>query len=369
MVSGIRSTKSCHMVIPHSLQMVGSKSLGGAERWCLRFCRALAERGAPVELAIRAGSALAAGDLPPLPVHRLPFATVWDPISRGAVSRLIRQRTPAVVQTYMGRATRLTRIAPHARPVHIARLGGYYGLHPFRHAHAFIGNTRGLCDWMVEQGLPAGRVFHIYNFVDAPRPSPPERIEALRAELRIPADASVLMTAGRLVPVKGQRYLIAALARLPAAIGGRTPYLVLLGDGVLGPALRAQAEREGVAERIRWCGWQSDPGPYFQLADLVVFPSLDAETLGNLILEAWAWARPLVTSRFRGAREIARHGEDAWCVPCADAPALARGIEEVLRDPALAAALVDGGRRRVHREFGVGPILNLYLELYERLAG
>lgn len=356
------------MAVPHSLQMVGSKSLGGAERWCLRFCRALAERGAPAELAIRAGSELAAGELPPLPVHPLPFASVWDPISRGAVSRLIRRLEPAVVQTYMGRATRLTRIAPRPRPVHIARLGGYYALHPYRHCHAWIGNTKGLCDWMVQQGLPAGRVFHIYNFVDAPRPVPCERIEALRAALLLPADAWVLMTAGRLVPVKGQAYLLEALARLPATIGGRTLYLVVLGDGVLGPDLRAQAEREGVAARIRWCGWQSEPGPYFQLADLVVFPSLEEETLGNVILEAWAWSRPLVTSAFRGAREIARHGEDAWCVPCADARALARGIEEVLRDPALAAAMVDGGRGRVRAQFGVGPIVDLYLALYGLLA-
>ncbi|MCG6861782.1 MAG: glycosyltransferase, partial [Chromatiaceae bacterium] len=155
---------------PTSLQMVGSKGLGGAERWFSRFGAALAERGAPAELAIRAGSELDRIDLPNLPLHRLPFRSVWDPISRGAVSRLIRRLDPDIVQTYMGRATRLTRLKPGARPIHIARLGGYYELQPYRGAHAWIGNTKGLCDWMVRQGLPANRVFHIYNFVDQPRP-------------------------------------------------------------------------------------------------------------------------------------------------------------------------------------------------------
>jgi glycosyltransferase involved in cell wall biosynthesis len=357
------------MSIPTSLQMVGSKALGGAERWFTRFSTALAERGAPAELAIRSGSEMESVVLPDLPLHRLPFLTVWDPISRGAVSRLIRGLKPDVVQTYMGRATRLTRLSPGSGPAHIARLGGYYALHPYRHAHAWIGNTKGLCDWMVQQGLPADRVFHIYNFVDPPRPVAPARIAELRDELGIPAEAWVLVTAGRFVPVKGHVHLLEALSLLPAEIAGRPLRLVLLGDGVLGPQLRDQAERAGVSRRVVWAGWQTDPGPYFQLADLVVFPSLDQETLGNVILEAWAWSRPLVTSRFRGAREIARHGEDSWCVACGDGPALARGIEEVLRDPELATGMVERGRERVQSEFGRGAIVDRYLELYGRLNG
>jgi len=357
------------MSIPPSLQMVGSKALGGAERWLIRFSAALAERGAPTELAIRAGSGLESVNLPPLPVHRLPFRTVWDPISRGAVSRLIRRLEPDIVQTYMGRATRLTRLRAGSGPVHIARLGGYYDLAPYRHAHAWIGNTKGLCDWMVRQGLPADRVFHIYNFVDTPRPVPTEQVEALRIELGVPADAWVLVTAGRFVPVKGHVHLLEALSRLPLQIEGRPLRLILLGDGVLGSRLQVQAEQAGLAKLVVWTGWQPDPGPYYQLADLVVFPSLDQETLGNVILDAWAWSRPLVTSRFRGAREIVRHGQDAWCVPCGDGPALAKGIEQVLRDPALAKAMVEGGRERVQSEFGRGPIIDRYLEIYRFLAG
>lgn len=348
--------------------MVGSRAMGGAERWFLRFNAALAERGAPAQIAIRNGSELDSVELPDLPLHRLPFLTVWDPISRGAVSRLLRQLKPQIVQTYMGRATRLTRISPGAGPVHIARLGGYYALHPYRHAHAWIGNTSGLCDWMVQQGLPADRVFHIYNFVDPTRPVPPGRIAKLRDELGIPAEARVLMTAGRFVPVKGHAHLLDALSRLPPEIGGRPLRLVLLGDGVLATQLREQARQAGVADRIVWAGWQTSPGAYFQLADLVVFPSLDEETLGNVILDAWAWAKPLVTSSFRGAREITRHGEDAWRVPCGDGPALAGGIEAVLRDPKLSAALVERGRERVGSEFGRGPIMDRYLELYRNLA-
>lgn len=253
--------------------------------------------------------------------------------------------------------------------MHVARLGGYYALHPYRHAHAWIGNTRGLCDWLVQNGLPAARVHHIYNFVDPARPVPPERLVALRERLALPADAWVLVTAGRFVPVKGLDTLIAALARLPAAIAERPVRLVLLGDGPLGPALRRQAEGLGISERIYWAGWQQEPGPFFQLADLVVFPSREEETLGNVILEAWTWGKPLVTAGFRGAREIARHGEDAWCVPCDDDQALAAGIRAVLADATLRQELARAGQSRVQTEFAQGPIMARYLELYRHLAG
>jgi glycosyltransferase involved in cell wall biosynthesis len=125
----------------------------------------------------------------------------------------------------------------------------------------------------------------------------------------------------------------------------------------------------GVAGRIRWAGWQDDPGPYFQISDLVVFPSRDAETLGNVLLEAWVWGKPLVTTLFRGARELARHGEDAWCVPCGDPAALAVGIQALLRDRRLAHELAHRGHARAIGEFGRDAILHQYLELYRSLAG
>jgi L-malate glycosyltransferase len=357
---------------PSSLQLVGSKALGGAERWFIRFTAALGEAGAPAHLGFRRHSdldRLDPRDLGDLPRHPLPFLSVWDPWSRSAVARLIRRIRPEIVQTYMGRATRLTHLPSKLGTVHVARLGGYYQLSPYRHAHAWIGNTRGLCDWMVTQGLPASRVFHIYNFAESARPIPLAEIEALRTDLALPMDAWVLLTPGRFVPVKGHAGLLEALAQLPQEIGGRPVRLVLLGDGPLRDDLKRQAEQLGIADRLVWPGWRTDPGPFFSLANLVVFPSQDEETLGNVILEAWSWARPLVTSSFRGAREIARHGEDAWCVPCGDPPALAAGIRTLLTDQILAETLVERGFRRVTAEFGRGPIMDQYRDLYCRLIG
>jgi glycosyltransferase involved in cell wall biosynthesis len=221
----------------------------------------------------------------------------------------------------------------------------------------------------VSNGLPAERVFHIYNFIAPPAPLADGAVDAFRSRLGLGVDDWALLTPGRFVPVKGHKYLIDALAHLPAEIDGRRLRFLMLGDGPLGDALRARATGLGVEDRLVWCGWQQDPAAYFQVADAVIFPSRDRETFGNVILEAWSYGKPLVATAFRGAREIARHGEDSWVVPCDDPDALARGIQQVLSDPGLQQAMVSAGSRRLQQEFSETVIIHQYRDLYRRLTG
>lgn len=352
-----------------TLHLIGSKEMGGAERWFVRFLNAMQRRSQRVEAVVRRDSALARRHLAGIPFYELPLRTVWDPLSRVEVASVIARSDAAVVQTYMGRATRLTHVRPGRGKVHVARLGGYYRLEPLRHAHAWIGNTLGLCDWMVKGGLPASKVFHITNFAEPVQPLSDEARRALRRSAGIADDECMLMTAGRMTEVKGQCHLVEAFSRLPETLAGRRLRLVMLGDGELLPQLQAQARQLGVDQRIVWAGWQHEPAGWFDAADLVVFPSRDAETLGNVILEAWSHGRPLLTTAFRGAREIARHGVDAWLVPCDDALALARGVEAVLSDPSLQASLVEQGRKRIDEEFAEAVVIERYRSLYAGLAG
>ena len=350
-----------------SLHAIGSKTLGGAERFCIRLLDALRERGETVSALVRRGSEVIGAVPDGIPVTQSPMRTVWDPWSKWAVAHAIAALRPDIVQTYMGRATRLTRIPAGGGPVHVARLGGYYKLDGYRHAHAWIGNTRGVCDYMIDNGLPAERVFHIGNFIDLPQTHSAAERAGLRVAWRLPGDAYVLMTAGRFVEVKGHGLLLDALARLPERLDGRPVRLLLLGDGVLERPLRERAARLGIGDRVVWTGWQTDPASFYEVADQVVFPSREGETLGNVILEAWAHGKPIVVTQFRGAREITRHGVDAWQVPCEDVSALAEGIRHVASDPGLAAALAGRGYERVRLDFSRAAVAGQYIELYGEL--
>jgi glycosyltransferase involved in cell wall biosynthesis len=352
-----------------SLHVLGSREFGGADQFYVRLVLALREAGRPVTAVNRRGSpvavALSGSGVEQL---HLPLANQWDLWSVLRMRRLLKARAPCVVQTYMGRATRLTRVPAGLPVVHIARLGGFYRIDGYyRHADAWVGNTRAIADYLVREGLRADRVFQIGNFVPERRSfSPVERGERRRL-LDILDDARVLFALGRLIEKKGFQDLLEALARLPREISGRSWVMLIAGAGEEGQRLARQAQALGIADRVHWLGWQDPPDPWYDLADLMIVPSRH-EPLGNVILEAWNYRRPVLSTQSDGAMELIRDGENGVLVPCAAPAALAAAIERLLAsDEAVLAALGEAGHRDLEAHHGKAVVLSAYLDLYDRL--
>lgn len=352
-----------------SLHVLGSRQFGGADQFYVRLLRALREAGQPVTAINRAGSPVAealAGD--GLEQIHLPLANQWDAWSLWRMRRLVAARQPCIVQTYMGRATRLTRLPRQGAAVHIARLGGYYKIDGYyRHAHAWIGNTKGLCDYLVQSGLPAGRVYQIGNFVPAPATVGAAAGEALRRRWDIAPDAWVIFSLGRLIDIKGFDDLLRAFARLPPALDGRPLLLAIAGDGPLAPQLKAMSAELGLDQRVRWLGWQNPPDAFYALADLFVCPSR-VETLGNVILEAWNYRLPVVSTMTPGALELIEDERTGLLCPISEPPALAERIRQMLTTSAAQRrAMGEAGELFLHSRFSRPAIVEAYLSLYQRL--
>ncbi len=349
-----------------SAHIIGGGALGGAELFYVRLVNALQARQQPVLAINIPGSQVSARLQAEVSQLHVPMRGIWDLPSRWRIGTILRERQPDIVQTYMGRATRLTHSDRNRRPIHIARLGGYYDLKGYRHAHAWVGNTRGICDYLIHNGLPAARIAHIGNFVDIPVASSPEALAEVRRRLHIPDDALILVAVGRLHPVKGFEDLLAALALLGDTLYHRPLHLIIVGDGPLNAQLRCHAHQIGVADQVRWVGWQLDPHPYYELADLFICPSR-YEPLGNVILEAWAHGRAVLSTQSAGALELIAHGEEGWLVPCQQPQALADAIRLLLADPSLREPLASKGRAKVQQHYSQQHIVSAYLELYQRL--
>lgn len=351
-----------------SLHIIGSRLLGGAESFYMRLVLGLRDAGEDVSVACR-GSSLVARELAgKVPQVHAPMAGPWDVWSRWRLKRAIQSYRPDIVQTYMTRATVLTHVPPGKGVVHVARLGGYYKVDRFRHAHAWIGNTKGICDFLIQHGLPAERVFYIGNFVEPPAPVSDAARTALRQGLQLPADAWVVLAAGRMVAKKGFDTLLAAFAALPGEIAGRVPYLLILGDGPLRQSLQQQAQTLGSADRVRWAGWQTAVAPYFDLADVFVCPSRH-EPLGNVILEGWTYQRAVISTATVGAMELIEPGRDGVLVPVDEPAAMAQALETMLHDDDLRQALADAGATKARAAFSREAIVAQYVDLYRRLAG
>jgi L-malate glycosyltransferase len=349
-----------------SAHIIGGGSLGGAELFYVRLVNALRARQQPVVALTIPGGQVSARLHPEVAQLHVPMRGIWDWPSRWRIGAILREQQPDIVQTYMGRATRLTHLNRGGRPIHVARLGGYYDLKGYRHAHAWVGNTQGICDYLVKNGLPAARIAHISNFVAIPDANPPDTLAEWRRHLNLPDDAFILLAVGRLHPVKGFEDLLAALAALGTSLYHRPLCLVIVGDGPLNAELRCHANQLGVADQVRWVGWQFDPRPYYELADLFICPSRQ-EPLGNVILEAWAHGRAVLSTQTAGALELTADGEDAWLVPPQQPQALASGIQQLLGDEGLRRRLAAQGRVKVTSAYSQHHIVNAYLDFYQRL--
>lgn len=350
-----------------SWHVLGGRQFGGADQFYVRLIEALNERDRHRVVAInRPGSPVAAALQGRVPQHHLPFADKWDRYTTWRLRRWLRSRQPDIVQTYMGRASRLTRVPRRARTTHVCRLGGYYKIDGYyEHADAWIGNTRGVCDYLVRQGLPARAVYHIGNFV--PEREPPRDAAARTALLRrhtVPDDALILFTLGRFIDIKGFDDLLRALARLPASVHNRPLHLFIAGDGPLRESLHTLCRELALDARVHWLGWCERPGEWFDVADIVVCPSRH-ETLGNVILEAWSYRKPVVATRTPGALELIEADETGVLVPTEDPGGLAAGLQRVLAaDAAERERIASAGEQVLHHRHSRAAVVSAYEDLY-----
>ncbi len=351
-----------------SFHVIASRRLGGAERFFVRCIHALNENGHHAVAVIRSGGMIS--DLLNSGVRQIHIGmhNNYDLFSAVKLRHSIYMERPPIVQTYMGRATRLTRISPGKGIIHIARLGGFYKINGyFRHAHAWIGNTKGVCDYMVREGLPADRVYLIGNFVDIPEPFPAARVTALRRSIGVAEDALIVFSLARFIRKKGIEDLLTAFSKLPAEINNRPLRLVIAGTGPGESSLQKLSETLGLDGRVVWAGWQNKPDIYFDMADLFVCPSRH-EPLGNVILEAWAHSLPVVTTSTDGAMELVIDGHNGVLTPLNSPRELGDRLLELLQsDPEERKRIGSNGMETLLEKYSKNRIIQSYLELYDKL--
>ena len=119
---------------------------------------------------------------------------------------------------------------------------------------------------------------------------------------------------------------------------------------------------------MRWPGWRDDANRFQELADLCVCSSRQ-EGVGNVVLEAWAHRRPVLSTRARGLQDIITDRQDGWLTPSDDPAALAAAMELLLRDESLRHELASGGHQTFIVRHSEEAVVNAYLDLYRHLLG
>ncbi len=203
-------------------------------------------------------------------------------------------------------------------------------------ATKLVAVSAGIGRDLTARGVPGRKVEVIHNPLPPGIHDGPRHTYPWQAELAALGQGPVIVTAGRLNPVKDHRTLLAAFAQLRAT---RPARLVIFGDGPLKSELVAEAGRLGIAGSTLFAGYVNDPAACYAAADLFVLSSV-SEGFGNVLIEAMAAGVPVVsTDAPHGPREILGDGALGPLVPVGAAAALAEAMARTLDAPTPAATL------------------------------
>jgi glycosyltransferase involved in cell wall biosynthesis len=332
---------------------MGGARHGGAEAFFLRLALALQRAGQKQLILLRHESHAEPLRRAGVAVRVLPFGGSLDLATARGFRRAVADYRPAIVLTWMSRASRL---CPRGEFVHVARLGGYYDLKYYRGCDHLVGNTRDIVANIVAQGWPADRAHYLPNFVDAIPAAP-----VPRAAHATPAGAPLALALGRLHESKAFDVLLTAVALVPEL------HLWLAGSGDLAAALERRAQALGIADRVRFLGWREDVAALLAAADMVVVPSRH-EPLGNVVIEAWAAGRPVIAAASVGPGALITDGENGLLVPVDDPSALAAALARAAADGELRRRLAAAGHAAYAAEFTERAVVARYRDFFAGVA-
>ncbi len=344
-----------------SLHLDTGRDWRGGQRQCSLLCRGLARRGDEVHLCCRPDSPL--GE-----VAEGAILHPWEPrgeIDLVAVARLRRlmgRLSPDIVAAHDAHAAGLLALAGgRAGRVFHRRVDVPLRTHPAARWKAHRADLWICVSRRIEDILRRGRIDRtrvVHSGVPPMRPRP-----GLRGELGLGETVKVVGAIGGLIPHKGHRVLIEAMA----ALTDSETHLLLIGDGPMRGELSNMLSEMGLQRRAHLLGERRDLPALFGTLDLYAHPSL-TEGLGTSILDAFSAGVPVVATRAGGIPEMVADGRTGRLVEPGDAGALARAIGDLLRGPEAARALASAARACYEAEFTDDRMVEKTRRCYQELV-
>jgi len=314
----------------------------------------------------------------------------WVALQR--IRRLIRELKPDIVHSNTPKGGLLGSMAGRAErvPVNIYHIRGlpyqakvgikrkllrHTEWRSCRAADEVFCVSHSIREYAIEDGLVTPEKIRVFlkgssNGVDSHERFNPARFDdedraRARAEIGIPADATVLGFVGRIVRDKG----FIELAQAWQGLRQEFPKLHLLLVGPIEPQDPVPAElidKMQADERVHWLGQVIDSASSYPVMDLLTLPTY-REGLPNVLLEAAAMGLPTVATSVQGCVDTIVDGETGLLVPVRDAAQLRQAIARYVGDPALRQAHGGNARRHIVEHFRSMPIWEAVRDRYRSL--
>jgi PEP-CTERM/exosortase A-associated glycosyltransferase len=238
-----------------------------------------------------------------------------------------------------------------------------------RRVDAVFTICNGLKQDICARGVPADRVTVIRNCVDSQHFSHEPHDNSLSEGLGLKGKL-VLGFIGSFFDFEGLDLLLKAFVVLCKSTNDVR--LLLVGDGIEGPNLRAQALELGLGDRVVFAGSvpHADVLRYYSLMDVLIYPrkSLRITELVTPLkpLEAMAMGKLVVASDVGGLRELIRDGVTGFLFRAGDVVDLAETVQRVVTRKDVLTHVGEEATRYIRERHSWSTVVSEYLPVYQR---
>jgi glycosyltransferase involved in cell wall biosynthesis len=188
-------------------------------------------------------------------------------------------------------------------------------------------------------------------------------LDEKKVELGIGKSDRIVGVVASMTPAKSLDLFV----RAARTIKDRCPEarFLMVGEGVLRPALESQIRSAGLGDAFLLLGWRRDVPEIIPLFDVALLTSR-WEGVPKFLIEASALGVPTVAFNIDGVSEVIREGANGFLVNPENVTELARKALLILEDHALRERMGAAGRFLVE-EFSAKRMVQLHETLYEEL--
>lgn len=332
------------------LNAMFSKGLGGIEQAFLDYTKALTQAGCDIIQVVNKSSEIKSylkGK-----VYLVTNFSKYDPFTIYRLKKIIQHERPDCIITHGNRAARVLQLASKNTPV--ISLCHNYSYKQLLKSNAIITISDDLNRQL--KALGYGDVYTVPNMIEIT----PD-IQFVEPILHTPP---VIGSIGRLVKKKGFDIFLNALALLKERnIAFKA---VLGGDGEEKLALEKLAKNLGIEDRIEFLGWVTDKVNFYKNIDIFCLPSLH-EPFGIVLLEAFKYSKPIISTRSEGPREIIIDQHNGLLIEPNSPEDLAHKIELLLTNLKLATNTAKQGFNTVQTKYSSKAIASQIMSVLNKV--
>ena len=301
----------------------------------------------------------------------------FDPCGIFRLAALIKKRRIKIIHTHgykediigfiVAKATGIKKVAMvHGWTGHTFRVKIYELLDKFilRFFDKIIIVTESLKDKLLKIGISGKKIITIHNAVDLNKYSYNTDGEKVKTEFNIDASEKIVGTIGRLSKEKGHKYLL----KTAKEVVKQYPNIkfIIVGDGPERENLVKMSKELRIQDKVIFTGYRKDIEAFFPAFNIFVLPSL-TEGLPNVILEAFAFCKPVVATNVGGVGELVHHKETGWLAESSNINGLSNGILFCLMNQTEAQQMACNGHKLVKEKFTAEQRVAKIEDLYRKM--